>query len=366
MHRSRLSLQRAGALALAVGALHLLLIGGVAERLAAVGAPQADRGSARSLVVVRATRPARDGARVDRAQSAMPPVATAVVAPSEAPSRVEQPPTPVAPRPARARSNPAAQHALRPVVPLAPDETSGAVRTDAPAATPSIELAAPETGIGARALPAYATAVPAPFAFVYTLTRGTAAARAELRWRIDGGRYDAVLEARDGDRTLVAWHSTGGFDDAGVAPQRFVDTRHGRAALAANFRRETGTVSFSGPPIEHALARGMQDRLSWMLQLAAIAAADPARVAADGVAMVVVGVRGDADVWRFEPLGAETLEADGAALPALRLLRRPERPYDTRAEVWLSPAHHYLPLRVVLSNGGARTQLQWRAAAPTP
>jgi len=35
----------------------------------------------------------------------------------------------------------------------------------------------------------------------------------------------------------------------------------------------------------------------------------------------------------------------------VHLLREPQRPYDTRAEVWLAPAQHHLSLRAPLSNG---------------
>ncbi len=46
---------------------------------------------------------------------------------------------------------------------------------------------------------------------------------------------------------------------------------------------------------------GTQDRLSWMLQLAAIVEAAPERHGPGArVSMFVVGARGDADVWTFE------------------------------------------------------------------
>jgi len=81
-----------------------------------------------------------------------------------------------------------------------------------------------------------------------------------------------------------------------------------------------------------------------MLQLAAIAAANPSLVGPGGRAtFLVVGARGDADVWTFVHVADEAL-AEGSA-PALRLLREPSRAYDTHAEVRLDPARHYLPVR---------------------
>ena len=58
---------------------------------------------------------------------------------------------------------------------------------------------------------------------------------------------------------------------------RFTDTRIRRATVAANFQREAGVngggkISFSGSAQELPLVPGVQDRVSWMVQLAAIVA----------------------------------------------------------------------------------------------
>lgn len=357
-------------IALAVAALHVLLIGGVAEQLVAGAAPRAGADVSVRRVPVLAVEPIRAGAQgaVQRATPQPLAAAQALPAPARDTQAADARTTERVARPARRAQAPApAAAAKTSFVDSAPRAAKhGAEAAQAPAAEPAVPAVEPGAGFAppAAAAPVYPTDVPAAFAFAYTLTRGSTVAHAELRWQIEGDRYGATLTARDGDRALLAWRSSGGFDAAGIAPERFVDRRRGRGALAANFRRDEGTVSFSGPRIEQPLAPGMQDRLSWMLQLAAIAAADPARAAAEGVAMIVVGVRGDADVWRFEPVGSETLDLPGASLPALRLLRLPARAYDTRAEVWLAPSQHYLPLRVRLSNGTAAMELQWRGTAP--
>jgi hypothetical protein len=142
-----------------------------------------------------------------------------------------------------------------------------------------------------------------------------------------------------------------GFDDAGIAPVRYTDRRRYRGTQAANFRRDAGKVTFSGPAVGHPLPPGAQDRLSWMLQLAAIAAAEPSLVGPGGrVSFLVVGARGDADVWTFIHGGEETLALPEGSAATVRLLREPGRAFDTRAEVWLDPARHYLPVRARLSN----------------
>jgi hypothetical protein len=101
-----------------------------------------------------------------------------------------------------------------------------------------------------------------------------------------------VLEARIAGVTLLIQTSEGTIDATGLAPTRFVDHRARRPAQAANFRRDLGTVTYSGPALAWPLLPGTQDRLSWMIQLAGVAAAEPELLVEGGqVAMVVVGAR---------------------------------------------------------------------------
>lgn len=379
MRASRLTTGRLALLALAVGALHLLLIGRIADRAAAIVVARDDRPANR--LAVRTVERTLPGTQAAVALQSLPADAAlrddargpiAGLAPSAAahatpgarhalPRRAARP----AQRSSSAGLDPFAAPGSGAEKPSARDE-AGSMAAPAAEAEPSAAGAAIDVAAASseRAPPIYPTRMPPAFAATYTLTRGAIAGDVELRWQPEGERYVARLEGRDG--ALLAWRSVGGFDTAGIAPQRFVDRRRGRGALAANFQRDTGKLTFSGPQIEHPLAPGMQDRLSWMLQLAAIAAADSGRVGTLGASLIVVGVHGEADVWNFEPNGVETIDPGEGAVPTLRLLRRPGRAYDTRAEVWLDPSRHYLPLRVRLSNGGETLQLEWRAIAPMP
>jgi hypothetical protein len=122
--------------------------------------------------------------------------------------------------------------------------------------------------------------------------------------------------------------------------------------------------------VEHPLAAGAQDRLSWMLQLPAVLAADPAAFAPGArVSMQVAGARGEADVWTFGVEAVEALDVpEGRIDGAWRLLREPRRPYDTRVEVWLDPARHFLPVKVRLlqpqAGDGFEFSLQRMVLAP--
>jgi Protein of unknown function (DUF3108) len=207
-------------------------------------------------------------------------------------------------------------------------------------------------------IPVYATRLPPPGQWRYRLQRGLAAGIAALRWAPQGdARYELHLQGQVAGVTLLDWASQGQLDAAGLAPERFAVRRRGRDAQAANFQREAGKISFSGPTHELTLLPGAQDRLSWMVQLPAIVAAAPERFGPGAsVVLFVAGARGDADVWTFVVQGAELL----GDTPALKLVREPRRLYGVRAEVWLDPAEHYLPLRAVQtpSGGGAALELQ--------
>jgi len=336
-----LTARRFGAITLFVLAVHVLLLRGAHDALIAsqnLAAPPAA-----PALRVRTMWPATTG---PGEPSVAPAAATAaVVSPAvAAPVRVSQ----LAPERPR-KAAPLGDSTPTPVASARADSAGPA--GDEPAEEP----AAPLSGD----LPVYRTRPPPAFAFAYTLQRGSLSGIGELQWRPQGEQYQARLEASSAGGPLLAWNSAGGFDAAGLAPARYTDSRRGRAAQAANFQRGAGRVSFSGPAIEHALPPGAQDRLSWMLQLAAIAAAEPSLVGPGGrVSLLVFGARGDADVWTFVHAAQEALALPEGSTPTLRLLREPRRPYDTRVEVWLDPARHYLPVRARLSNGSDAQALQ--------
>ncbi len=206
------------------------------------------------------------------------------------------------------------------------------------------------------AVPVYATA-PAPSQVLrYKLQRGLLSGTGELSWRRDpvsqpGAKYELQLVAKVGGLSIMTQVSSGGFDQAGLAPLRFTDQRLRGSVRAANFQRQRGLISFSGPSVEYPLVRGAQDRLSWMMQLPAILAANP-RLATPGqeVALYVVGARGDASLWVFRCEGIERVASDAGSINAVKLVRAPRKEHDTLAEVWLDPARSYLPLRARIGN----------------
>ena len=280
------------------------------------------------------------------------------------------PPPPRPPRIARAvharepESKPPSEEHVKP--PTVPPEAAEAreVTTAAPpaepasdtgvalAAAPAAAAAALPEGLGQGEVEVYPTHVPSTITLRYDVRRGALRGVGDLQWHADGERYNLKLEARIAGISILTQTSVGGFDGAGLAPERFTDQRVGREMRAANFQRDKGKITFSGPTTEFPLRPGAQDRLSWMVQLASIVAAAPQRREADAkLAMVVAGARGEVDAWTFRCAGIEPVELSRGPTTALKFIREPRDTYDTRVEVWLDPARSYLPIRAKWRSG---------------
>lgn len=270
------------------------------------------------------------------------PAPPAVAVPPPAPPQV------VAAVPEPAAALPVAEPASAPEATVVA-AAEPAPAASAPAAPASAVAVAPESG--GDSVPVYPTRFAPAARLAYELRRGMLSGSGELLWRPDGQRYELTMEGTAFGLSIIGWTSTGLIDRAGLAPERFTDRRRGRDVRAANFQRDKGLITFSGPQVEYPLVAGAQDRLSWMLQLPAIIEADAARAAVgERITMFVAGARGEGDLWTFRVEGVEAIEVPAGPVPAaLRLRREPRRPYDTLVEVWLDPARHHLPARVRLA-----------------
>ncbi len=229
--------------------------------------------------------------------------------------------------------------------------TAASPAASAPAATAPEGVPAEAPATGGEPVPVYATRPPPAVTLQFAVVREGVprpGLQAELRWLpATDGRYTLTLGL-----AAAGWASVGALDAHGLAPERQVETRRGREQRAVNFQRDSGRISFSGPTHEFALLPGAQDRLSWLVQLAAVLEAEPALAEAGReLALFVAGPRGDGARWTFTSHGLQSVAlADGSTREALRLQREPQRPYDTRVDLWLDPARHHLPLRLVLQN----------------
>jgi hypothetical protein len=187
-------------------------------------------------------------------------------------------------------------------------------------------------------------------------------ASADLRWQQNGKTYDAQLELRVFGQVRTQ-SSHGLVTPQGLAPVRFSDKF--RNEVAAHFNREQGKVTFSANTPDVALLAGAQDRLSILLQLAAMVAGDPANFPpATTLSFQTVGPR-SADTWLFTVGKEELLALPGGELSTLKLVRNPRQEFDQKVELWLAPALNYLParLRITEPNGDFIDQ-QWQATEP--
>lgn len=282
------------------------------------------------------------------------------------PARAAPVAAPVTPEAAAPRRTAAAVPTGRPPADAPPEAPTLETQTSpAAAAQPATE---PTPDPGGQTVPVYATRLPPPLTLQFDMRRGQAGGQAELDWRPLADHYRLTLRGQTVGAPLIGWASQGGFDSAGLAPQRYTESRRGRELRAANFQRDSGRITFSGPSTQHPLVAGAQDRLSWMVQLAAVLAANPALAVPEAqVSMWVVGTRGDAEVWTFTVQGSVGLDLPiGYIDGALHLKREPRRPYDTQVQVWLDPARHYLPAKTLLlvRASGEGTEFQLRQVVP--
>lgn len=235
-------------------------------------------------------------------------------------------------------------------VALAPDTLLALDTT--PTAAPTPVVASDPQAAADEVVPVYRTRVPPAATLRFRMQRGALSGTADLSWRPAGSRYELHFDGKVAGLTILTQVSSGGVEANGLAPVRFTDQRLRHAVIAANFQRDASKISFSGPSDEFPLWPGVQDRLSWMIQLSAIVQAD-AKLTQPGarVAMHVVGARADADVWVFRCMARESVDAAGIAVAAVKFVREPRGPHDTAAEVWLDPQRHDLPVRAALRSG---------------
>jgi hypothetical protein len=185
---------------------------------------------------------------------------------------------------------------------------------------------------------------------------------ADLVWQQDGQGYDARLSFGAFGLSRVQT-SRGQVTAEGLAPLRFSDKY--RSEVAAHFVREKGKVTFSANTPDVPLLAGAQDRLSIVMQLAAMIAGDPDRFPpATTIALQIVGPR-DAEIWLFTLENEETLNLPGGLQPTRKLVRNPRQEFDQKVELWLAPALGYLPARIrITESNGDYVDQKWLSSEP--
>jgi hypothetical protein len=223
--------------------------------------------------------------------------------------------------------------------------------------------------------PIYATRPPPSTRLEYRLQqvnpRGALpAGRAVLAWSRDAGAFSLLLATTLPGRPPREWRSEGGFDAAGIAPRRLAQRDRGRETHIVELDPARASVGLPGRTPVAGAAPGVQDRWSWIAQLAAIAEAAGGRIGT--VHVQVAGLRGELEHWAFHAVPGVALPPGAAgqvpaalpAAPLLHLVREPEHPFDLRVELWSSPATHHLPIALRLSTPPGRWSFElWLESA---
>lgn len=291
---------------------------------------------------------------------ALTPLAPATTPPRKRPAAAPRAvPTPAAPVAVALRSDDTAPHT--PASPSPPEaaEPPAPTTDEAPPAAEPLTAATPPP-IPASAQPT----VPGSARISYKVeaNKFPFSANAELLWQQDGKIYSAQLALSAFGQTRVQT-SRGEIIPSGLAPLRFSDKY--RSEVAAHFNREYGKVTFSANTPDVSLQPGAQDRLSVLLQLAALIANDPEHYApASTLSIQTIGPR-DADTWLFTVGSEEKIKLPGGELMALKLERKPRQEFDQKVELWLAPTQAYLPVRIRITEAnGDFIDQQWLATEP--
>ena len=257
---------------------------------------------------------------------------------------------------------------------LAPEAVAGTEPTpaDEPASAP-VAVPAPvaeaQAQDGGGHPPLYTTQPPSQaFSLDYRIERGDEAGTGSFSLEfLPDGQYRARLAGAIGNKALLDWVSRGRTDAAGMAPLRMVERQRGVEVRAVNFQRDQGIISFSGSTRALALFAGAQDRVSMLLQLVAIAQAQPGGLQAGQVLrMQVANARGQATEWEFEVLGEERVEPNGTQVAAIHLKREPTQPYDQRVELWLAKDAGHLPVGLRFTQVPGRASESFWLSSPLP
>lgn len=295
------------------------------------------------------------------------PVVVAPVAPSQpALARPKKRPvmTPITPAPEVTKVAPPFAHAQE--APAMPPEADEAQPNALPAEPELAAATTPSRPPREQTMAASSFTVPGSVRLKYKVDTNKLpfSASADLLWQQTGQTYEARLTFNLFGQTRLQ-SSSGRVTPAGLAPIRFSDKY--RSEVAAHFNREQGKVTFSANTPDVPLLAGAQDRLSILVQLAAMIAGDPVHFQpATTVTLQTIGPR-DADTWLFTVGLEEALTLPGGELSALKLVRHPRREFDQKVELWLAPALGYLPARIRITEpNGDYIDQQWRATEPPP
>ncbi|HMS26137.1 MAG TPA: DUF3108 domain-containing protein [Burkholderiaceae bacterium] len=169
--------------------------------------------------------------------------------------------------------------------------------------------------------------------------------QAELNWQHDGVIYNLSLVASYFGMDIFEQKSQGITNTTGLQPVRFSDKRYRKSEVAAHFNHELGKITFSSNTPDAILLSGAQDRLSIIMQLAGMLAADPMRYGTGSTVNVQVASDKLAEPWIIAIENSETLTIGLEKSIARKVTRNPRREFDQKVELWFATEQNYAPVR---------------------
>lgn len=315
---------------------HFAVLGWMTARPAP--APAAVQGAAQALRLMLVQPAARAPA-----QTALPPKKPRERASDLAARAAPTAAAPVAARPAPAGAEPAQPEPAQPE-PAQPDP----MLAEPGHATSLADIGAHPVQMPGR----YRVRTPESVLIRYTVVQErpgsppAAAGDASLDWQSSGAGYRLRI-----DGVLGRLASEGVAGDAGIVPRRAGEDRAG-AVPVTEFGADE--VRFGATGASFPASAGIQDHASLLMQLAGIGLGDPAQL--KDVLEVVVAGSAEAAIARLRVLGVERLETGAGGMDAWHLAGM-VAPGAPRLDVWLAPAHGWLPVRIRVSGpDGALTQ----------
>jgi hypothetical protein len=265
-----------------------------------------------------------------------------------------------------------------PVPPGPPAQETKPPANPAPVPQLAATEAAPDPGPApiVHTIRRYKVDVPPPAELTYDLARTDAdgtkwTGQALLSWKPGQGGYQMrvemgikILFARV---NLLVLTSEGHVGNTGLAPVKMTEKRRGRALTATHFDWPANKVTFSASQNNYALLPGAQDKATVPLQLSAIARGDQSQLSGD--IDMFVGEDRWGSVYTFNVVGPEEIDTPMGRLQTVRVARPPKQgSYKTRLDIWLSPAHGWLPVQIRSSeaNGAVTTQTVNKIAMTQP
>ena len=177
-------------------------------------------------------------------------------------------------------------------------------------------------------------------------------ASGSLKWQAQAANDKGLPRAYEAELQVKAflvgsrvWRSTGSLTDIGLAPLRYSDRWRGERA--AHFETANQKISFSGNMPSAPLQAGAQDQVSLFIQMAAAVTAK--NYAPGSQLMVQTATARDAVNWTITFQSTEEIVVDGKKLETQRWVCLPRGKYDSQIELWLSPTHGGMPLRIKIS-----------------